>query len=310
MLLFSPVARHIQVAILVLILYTNSSLAQTAKRQIIPGTKYSLVPPKGFKPASGFSGFQDEGTGSSIMISELPAPLGDMLPSFTYEAFKGKGMEIIEREAMPFHNSEALYLHISQKSNGIAYLKHMLVFGDKNRTTIVNGSFPAENKQVSEAIKAAVLSAVYDEKAEADPLAAAGFSIDTKDSPFRFAQSVSGMLMYTLDGKIPSTKPLLIAGTSLGKIAAVKDRKKYTLERLEKMPGAENSTIKETNTITVDGLNGYEIVAEGSAKELIYIVMLYTAAADNYYIIYGSANEEQEHYLPQYRAIVKTFKRK
>lgn len=309
-MLFSPMSRYIQSALFVFIILTNICFAQTAKRQVVPGTKYSLIPPKGFVPASGFTGFQNTTLGASIVVAELPVGVDDMAVVFTYDSFKAKGMEITDRQAIQFHNSQALYLHVRQQVNGNTILKQMLVFGDKDRTAIINGIYPAEKKEIAGAMKTALMSTKYNENAKASPLAAAGFSIDIKDSPFRFAKSIAGMLMYSVDGNVPSTKPILIAGNSMGRIATVRDQKKYSVDRLKKMPGAEASVVKETNPITIDNLKGYEIIAEGADKELIYMVMLYTAASDFYYLIYGSANEEQEHYLPQYRAIVKTFKRK
>ena len=104
----------------------------------------------------------------------------------------------------------------------------------------------------------------------------------------------------------------MIVGNSIAKVPA-QNQRKYAEERLKMLPRGELNVIKEIKEITIDKLNGFEIVADGKTKddkaELIYQVMLFNDI-DDYYIIVGRAKEDFEKYLASFKKITKTFKRK
>jgi hypothetical protein len=120
------------------------------------------------------------------------------------------------------------------------------------------------------------------------------------------------MLLYSTDGKTPTEKPILIVGISIAKIP-VQNPKKYSEERLKKLPRGEFTKVKEIKEIVIDNLNGYEIVAYGKSfdnkVELVYQVMLFNENGD-YYIIVGKSTEEFDLYLECFKKVAKTFKRK
>jgi hypothetical protein len=288
------------------------SFGQTAKHVKIAGTKCSLVPPVGFVAATSFSGFQEAETGASIMITQLPAPYQSVVDGFTAEALKARGMELVSKQTIDFNNSKATLINLTQTSNGINYLKQILVFGIANETVLVNGIYPESARSNEAKIKEALLSTVYDPAQDDDPAAAAAFSLDTRDTEFKIAKFMSGSLLYSTDGKIPTERATLIVGSSTGNVAAGQ-QKQYAEDRIKKLPRGEFSLIKEVKEITIDNLKGYEIVAEGKSKddkpELVYQVMLFNDKGE-YYIILGQAKEDREKNLAAYRQIARTFKRK
>ncbi len=291
---------------------TLAGFAQSAKHVKIPGTKCSLIPPDGFVPASGFGGFQHPENGSSIMVNELPAPYGEMSKAFTAEALQSKGMKLISKEEIDFNGGKATYLTVSQLSGGINYLKQMLMLGAGSKTVLVNGIYPEKARAIQPAIKAALLSTVHNANQAEDPLAAVLFSVDVSGSGLKFAQYLSGMLMYTEDGKVPTDKAMFLAGSTLRQVA-VGDKKQFSVARLKQLPGGEHSQVKKIEPVTIDNLNGYEIIAQGKNKksedELVYQVMLYTDAG-TYFILVGLAAADQEKNLAAFQKIAQTFKRK
>ena len=288
------------------------AFGQTDKLIKVAGTKCSLIPPSGFVAATTFSGFQNLETGASIMINELPAPYQSLVDGFTAEALKSRGMTLIKKETIDFNGSKATLIHLSQAANGTTYLKQMLIFGDTLATVLVNGIYPAASKASELKIKDALLSTVYNSSQNENPLEAATFTIDIKDTDFKLIKYMSGSLLYSTDGKIPTEKPTLIVGNSIAKISS-QNQKKYAEERLKKLPRGELNVVKEIKEITIDNLKGFEIVADGKTKdnnnELVYLVMLFNETGD-YYIIVGQSQEELEKYLDIYKKIAKTFKRK
>ena len=285
---------------------------QTEKLTKVSGTKCSLIPPSEFVSASNFSGFQNAETGASIMISEMPTPYQTLIDGFTADALKSRGMKLVSKQTIDFNNGKATFINLTQPANGTIYIKQILIFGDTEGTVLVNGIYPEASKQLEGKIKASLLSTIYNADQDENPLEAAAFSVETKDTDFKLVKYMSGSLLYSIDGKIPTDKPTMIVGNSLAKVP-LSNQKKYAEQRLKKLPRGEFNVIKETNAISIDNLNGYEIIADGKTKEdkkeLVYQVMLFNDRGD-YYIIVGQATEDFTKNLDTFKIIARTFKRK
>lgn len=177
---------------------------------------------------------------------------------------------------------------------------------------MVNGIYPESSKILETQIEEALLSTVYNDSQSEDPLEAASFTIDTKDTDLKPIKYMSGSLLYSTDGKIPTDKPTLILGNSIGKVSS-QNQKTYSEERIKKLPGGDQIIIREIKELTVDNLRGYEIVADGKTKDnktqLAYQLMLFNEKGD-YYIIIGQAAEESDKYLATFRKVTNTFRRK
>ena len=295
--------------LIALMIFINIAFCQTNNRIIISGTKCSIVPPKDFSVSTSFSGLQNVEKGASIMISELPTSYQSMSDNITADALKAKGMMLISKEIIEFNNSKATFFLVSQQGNGEKYLKQLLIFGDETVTVMVNGIYPEKNKSIAEDIRHSVLSVSYNVNQDDNPLAALGFEIDVSDTDFKFTKYFSCTILYTIDGKISTEKPVLMVGNSLSKVAP-KDYKQYSVERLKKMPNGVNTIVKSINSITIDNIEGYEIVAtsknENLQEEIIYQVMLYNDNS-NYYIIVGIASENKDENLKLFKDVAKTF---
>jgi len=293
-----------------LLIAGNAAFSQTA-RKVIAGTKYSMIPPDGFVAAVNFSGFQHNETGSSIMVSEIPTNFKTLADGFTADNLKAKGMLLIDKKEIDLNGSKAYYLTVKQKAGDRTYLKQILLCGDANRAAIINGIYPEESGHLEADIKKSLLSISYNVQQSENPLDAATFKVDVSGTPFQFTKFLSGALLYTVEGKIPSTKPGFTVAPSHSEIA-VADQKQYSLNRLKQFPRGETVEVKETNPIEIDGLKGYEIIGQGKSEkgqpELVYVFMIYKDKG--YYIFYGASTEDFEKYTKLFRNIAKTFKRK
>jgi hypothetical protein len=305
--------QNMQFKLLLTLLFIGQlSFGQTEKHIKVPGTKCSMIPPEGFVAATTFSGFQNGEKGASIMINELSAPYQTLVDAFTADALKTKGMTLTSKQAIDFNNSKATLISLTQPANGVTYLKQILIFGDANTTIMVNGVYPEASKNIESIVKEALLSTNYNASQNENPLDAATFSVNTDGTDFKVVKFMSGSLLYSTDGKIPTDKPTLIVGNSMAKIST-SDQKQYAEERLKKLPRGQFNIVQEIKEITIDNLNGVEIVATGKDKdnnpELIYQVMLFTESGD-YYIILGQSKDGSEKFLQTFKSIARTFKRK
>ncbi len=285
--------------------------SQSSEPFIIPGTKCSLIPPKEFTPAPNFTGFINEATQASIMVTEMPFSVQKIISGFTAEALKAKGLTLLKREELQFQNNDAVYVHISQNAYGTTYQKHILAFGDSTICILVSGVFPITHIELSEAIRASILSTKHDPLIVDDPLGSVNFSIDVSGTDFQFSDNVSGNLMYTIDGKVPTERPYFLIGHS---IADVKpdDHKQYIIDRFKRLPESEIFIMNGVSPIEAGGYKGFELIAYSKGHlppELLYHVMLFDEDG-GYYIMIGSAKEELASYLDTFRKLIRTFKEK
>lgn len=302
----------IKTLLLLFIAITNIAFGQTEKHKPITGTKYSIIPPEGFVPATNFSGFQNTSIGASIMVTEMPAPVQAINDGFTAGNLKSRNMTLIDKQTIAFNNGKATYIKLSQQANGTTYLKQILVFGDDKKTVLVNGIYPEAGNAIEGDIKKSLLTTSYNESQKDNPVDAVKFKIDVSNTDFKLARYMTGSLIYTTDGQIPTQKPSFIVGNSIAKVSS-ENQKQYSIERLKKLPRGEFNDIKEITPVQIDNLNGYEIVAKGKTKnakdELVYQVMLFNDTGE-YFIMVGTSTADFENRLKIFKSIAKTFKRR
>ena len=293
--------------------FTNSRGAQ--HRQV-KGTKFFLIPPEGFVNASSFQGFQQPEGASSILVMHLPGPFSEVSRGLTAEGLQTQGILLQEKSEVRVNGLPGFYLTAEQSAYGIYFSKYMLVYGDEKTSYMVTGMHPQELTEMGKGIENALLSVVYAENAETDPLGAVSFQVDTENTKLKFAKLMTGVVTYTVDGKIPTEsndKTSYMVAQSFSPVATA-DKKRYTLHRLKNMP-YHDFTIEENNIrpVIIDGLSGYEIEAEGVAeddgkREVLYHVMIYTG--NGYYLMLGSAKDDFDQNLALFKQVTRTFRRR
>ena len=283
----------------------------------VGGTHCSLVPPKGFVPSETFSGFMNEATGASIMITEIPAPYEMLVNSFTAPALKTKGMTLLGKENMEISGMQATIFQVSQMVGDQNYLKQMMFFGDSSNTVMVNGIYPDTLKYKETDIKKALLTTVYatDQK-EDNPIDLVNFTLDTEGTEFKKPKYFAGALMYSIDGKIPTEKPIFTATNAIDLRALVEsegNKKNFALKRIKNLPQGENNVVTSNKPIKSDDLEGYETIANGLSKDnkptRVYQVILFPED-DPYFILVGETKEDFDKYEEIFRKLALSFKRK
>lgn len=288
---------------------------KTEKHQQINGTKFFLVPPVGFTPASSFPGFQQPSSGASIMATEMPAPYSEITKAFTAEGFQTRGIVLKKKEEVTVNGSTGMLITAEQVAGGTTYSKYLLAFGNEKTACLLNGTFPKEMKALDKTILESMLTVVYEAEAIADPIAAAPFTVDLSNTKLKFGLGMTGMLLYTVDGKVPTASPdktAFIVGLALADVKSL-DKKTTSINSLKQRP-YKSIKVDESSIlpITIDGLSGYEMTAEAIddtfGKELVYQVMLYNDT--EYYIVVGTTNMDYEVNLALFKKAAKTLKRK
>ena len=123
------------------------------------------------------------------------------------------------------------------------------------------------------------------------------------------------MLMYTKDGVIPAESPedpLFIATPSFSQ-ALITDKRQFSVQRLFQTAHTKISSVTATNAITIDGLDGYEFVADAEDADsgtplVVYQVVLFDDKT--YILIQGLVGAKvRAEYLPEFKAMARSLTR-
>ncbi len=305
------------ILISLLLIFSSALLAQkeyqnkrSPNHQTVAGTPITLIPPADFTEAQGFQGFQQKETNASIMVAEIPGLFSETTRGFNERDLNTQGITLKNKEAIRINGMEGYFITTEQNAYDMPFVKYILTFGDVKSTFIITGMYPKKFKELDDAIVKALYSVVYDPATMSDPLSAVPFKIDASNTKFKFARLMSGMLLYTVDGKVPTRsndKTTFIVGQAFSEIET-DDEKLFALNRLRRMPYRIQTSENKMNEIKIDGLRGYEIETKGNDSKsgtinTLYQVILFSEGS--YYILFGSAEDDIETNMGLFKQIAK-----
>lgn len=290
----------------------------TDEHQQIKGSKIFMVPPDSFAVATQFQGFQDADRSASLLIAILKAPAPSLIAAFTKEALKGQGVNMLKREEITFNGMPGLLITGNQEAYDITFNKYVLVFGDASFTALINGMYPKEDaEELDELVLKAIKSTVYVDEADANPLGALSFTINSEGTKLQFATIITGSALYSADGNVPSKtddKATFLVSQSLSP-SIILDEQDFCIKRLKQTPYQDIAFSEADITeLTVDELHGYTIQAtavdpKGKEARYIYQTMLFDGEG-NYFVLFGTAHQDDESNALSFEKLTKSFKRK
>ena len=289
--------------------------AQQPQADRVPGTTVRLVPPEGFTAARQFPGFQRDDLQTSIAVTEMPGSASAMASGMTKQALADQGITLIASKPMTVGGRNALLLHLAQRVGETDYLKWMLLSGDENTTTLIVGTFPrSAESAVSAAVQASLLTASWSAEAADDPLEGLLFRI-TPTSRLKLAQRMSNMILLTESGTVARLgpgDPLYIVGNSISS-AGIDNLQAFAEARARQTAQMKDVRNFKGQAVKVDGLDGYELVADAKDARTGTPMTLYQVIVPDvtgYFIVQGliSAGRAEE-LLPEFRQITATFRR-
>ncbi|MFT6500884.1 MAG: hypothetical protein ACJASQ_000994 [Crocinitomicaceae bacterium] len=306
---------------ILLISFTNLLYSQefieniiTKEHKNVTGTKVSLIPAIGFTKADNFNGFQQNESGSSIMVVEMPTSISALKVTFTKEALLSQGIELEEIKELKINDLSAILITGSQSANGALFSKIILVIGNDNEVVLINCAYPNGFTEIGKEITKSILSVVYLEDLEVDPLDGVDYTVNTDSTDLILAKSIANSLIYTHDGKFPTesgSKANLIIAKSHSRVS-IEDRKLFALNRIKQTP-FDIEEIDSTVALSIDRITGYGVYAKGVSqssgiKYELYQVILFSDHM--YYIFFGSTALDDKKTLEEMRLIVESFERK
>jgi hypothetical protein len=272
-----------------------------------------LIKPDGFDAAESFDGFQQASTQSSVMAITIPGPFSKVTSGFNAAQLKVRGMTLKSKENISIDGNQGILINLTQTAYGIEFAKWIVAFGTEKETKMVTATFPKANSaKLSASLKSVVLTAKNDPTKTPVLGSNVGFKIATSDR-LKLTRVISKMLLYTKDGAIPAkspTDPLFVVARSFSQVE-IANKKEFATSRLSGTRSIKIDSVITTDAITIDGLDGYEIVAE--AKDTtsgtpitVYQVMLFENKS--YVLIQGIVGTTiRDEYLPEFKAMARSF---
>jgi hypothetical protein len=282
-----------------------------------PTEGVKLRRPKGFDDAVDFRGFFLEEAISSIMIVSMPAPFSAISGSFTSDNLATKGVTLVSTEEVSVDGFAGVLLNVTQVASEIEFTKWMLVFGNEEKTTMINATFPSDYKDaMSERLKTVLLTTKLDSRPPPPLGSDVGFTI-TVSEKMQLTQEIGKMLLYTKDGTMPQKSPedpFFIVGKSFSKVP-IKDKKGFAQNRLKAIDNTRILSLSSFNAITVDGIQGFEIIADaenqraGGVPIIVYQIVLFDEGS--YYLMQGLVGRKgRSEIVPEFKKMARSFERK
>lgn len=279
----------------------------------VPGTTVDIKPPSGYVKAERFSGFMNEATGSSIMVSEIPGPYLEVARGVSDEKrLQAKGMKLLDSSPVEVDGRTAMLLHVEQTAYGTVFKKWLLVVDYSDSTMLVVASYPsAEARKEEHTLKAAVLATSFG--MQTDPIAALAFTVKP-EAPFQIAKVMGQNLVLSPNGEFPvknENVPFMVAALSASKGPGIPDKKRFAANHIAQTATVKGISLQQHTPVTIGHLAGYTTLAEGQGEDsatpiTIYQVLLFDSSG--YSVIKGvTPSRKRNEYLPLFEKMAASF---
>jgi len=281
----------------------------------VPGTNVTLEPPAGFVAAENYPGFQSAEHQATIMVTQMPAPIAEVMKAMNKETMATRGMTLLSSSAEKVAGLDALLLEVAQTGGGVEYLKWMLVTGDPDTTYMVVGTFPrTAGKEVGAVIRASVLTASLTQ-GPGDPYEGLLFRVEPTPV-LKLSDRVSNLLIFTEAGKkgvLGPGEPLYIVGSSIGP-GASGDLQAFSKARAQQTEKITDIRIVGGREIEVGGLAAWELLADAKDEKSGIPVRFYQVIVPDggggYFIVQGFvATDRAVELLPEFRKLTESFRK-
>jgi hypothetical protein len=282
----------------------------------VPGTSVSITPPEGFQPSKLFSGFEQQNSGASIVVVELPVPKEAIPKTLAQlgspETLKSKGMRVIESKDITLAERPGKLLLVSQPVQGIPFLKWIAVMSEGDRILIVTAPFPElQSTTLREPLRQSILTLNWKASRPEQLLEELPFSFQTYGD-LKVSGRIYNTVLLTKNGAkppVPPSEPLLVLGSAHSQVQ-VEDIGKFSRTVLQKIPKVKDLREISGQLTTIAGQKAFELIARGSdlrTNKPLTVYQVIFATNKTYYILQGMVpSTSARDYLPIFRSVAKS----
>lgn len=278
--------------------------------QRVPGTRVCLRVPKGFQRSSSESAFFNPDQRASIHVMESLSPFSGAVAMFNPTRLQNDGLEVLLRDTIDFNGIQGFRLKL-KTGREQEYIRNILLFGDENYVVMVDGYYPDTSK-LEQTIENSLLTAIYHKTFELDRQERLKFTVSPESEGFTFMSTYAGELTYIITDSTrdPSANDPSFAVWSRKNLELIPDFRKRAVEVFSTISKRNEQAITSIEKVVVDKMDGYEITARDTAKQELFYQMILFPGANSFFMMWGSARNQNESFFAKYRAIARTFRRK
>lgn len=279
----------------------------------VPGTRVSIVVPPGFEPAAQFPGFGQADTGSSIVVTEMPAPFGAVRAGMSEASMASRGMTLLSSEDARIASRDGVLLSAAQQANGSTFRSWLGMFDTGRGTVLVVAAYPeATAATLGDVLKRAVLSARWDDHVVIDSFEGLRFRL-RETATLKIAARVSDALLLTkggAPGPVAPLEPLLVVGASMRDIQ-IDDVEAFARARILQTARVRDIGDVRGATVNAGDAPGYELVATARDADSGSPLVLYQVVAvrgRSYYLVQGMVGAAgADEFVSEFRAVVSSL---
>ncbi len=285
--------------------------------QIVPGTRVSLVPPEGFVLADRFTGYVCDGDRASIIVTEIPGDFFELAANFTNPTeLEKKDLLWLNTERVTVALHQAFLIKAQQTIYDIDFIKWILLLGNETESVILIATIPKNlETQYLENLKQSLLTTSWDRERSSPLNEDLAFTVD-EYGDLKLAKQVTNALLYTKNGVFPTPSiddPIFVVVPSV--VQQFDDPEPFATERILAIANIIDLEIKNSQSVIINNLKGYEIIALGLEIRSQQSIVIYQTILFNlnnyYYIVQGQISQiNSQKYLPLFKMMATSFKLK
>ena len=279
----------------------------------IPTTRVSLPLPEGFSIADAFPGIQREELNAMVVVTEMPAPAKKFLAGMTKEEMDAEGMTLLSTKQVKVSGTDGTLFDAKQEDQDGAVHRWILVFGNDKSTVVLSAAVPELLETVvAKTLESCLLAAKWDLNKELDPYDGLGFSLRKSETFEIRGRRPGGILLARKEAPeqlSPAEPILVIYSATEPEIAPLPTFAKAELTQNSQFTDFSNLAER---TLTVNGLSGYEIIADAREPDLdvkVRILLVAVRTPDQDMVIEGIVGPDNwEKYIPEFHGLAESFR--
>ena len=284
----------------------------------IPGTHLSAIVPEGFELAEDYAGMTHDYADTTLVVSEIPAALETVDAWLDADALEDRGLRRVHIEDFRLEDAEGTLYHVLEDGDQQELHRWIVTFagdGATRLTAMVVLTTPTmfEPSLREDALRL-LASLRFDAERRVAPFAGLPFRIDVPPGLMLRAGVPDRVVLIRADqiGPLaPGDPRVIMSHHALPN--PVDDLGRHAREHLRSSDQTALVEPVREGPRRMGRLAGWEIVADGIAFERPVPVVAYQTLAvdpENGYAVQGfAASDQQETWLPRFRAVVQSFRR-
>ncbi len=170
----------------------------------IPGLDEGLIPPVGFQLNTQLNGFQNpEDPFSMIMVVEMPAPFTSVTSGFNSTTLAERNMNLISVDSCLVGKRSSILVKLDQPASGYVFSKYILIYGDENQTTMINGVYLQDSIKLGEEILTSIKTIAFSDDV-IDARSSLPYTLTESSGNLVEATVMGNSLLLNRDGLLPT----------------------------------------------------------------------------------------------------------